>query len=203
KPGEYQVTVSATDLERATGSAICKVIVKEAVTESYNPNSSEFKSAVASNMVALVNQHRVANGKPAATHESRLDGLANSWSKYMADNNFFDHVAPGGETANSVFPSYGTTSAENIVLIQFKCTGDMGQDAQKLANQLFSMWKNSSAHNASMLGDYNNLFGFGFHAVQVSEGSPNWSIYATQEFDYKWSPDAPKDDVKKEEAPQV
>lgn len=203
KPGKYPITVTATDSKGATASVEVIVTVNEIVANSYNPNSSAFKSAVTSQMISLVNQHRAANGKPAATHESRLDGLASAWSKYMADNGFFDHVAPGGGNANSVFPGYGTTSAENIALTQLRTTGDMQQDAVNLANELFAMWKKSSAHNANMLDDYNNIIGFGFHAVDLGEGA--YTIYATQEFDYKWSPGAPQDEKKveeKQEAPK-
>ncbi|GAA0101722.1 hypothetical protein UT300012_24370 [Paraclostridium bifermentans] len=204
KPGKYTVVVTATDSKGATASIEVVVTVKEAVAESYNPNSSEFKSAVTSQMVSLVNQHRASNGVPALNNVGRLNSSANGWSKYMADNGFFDHVAPNGATANSVFPQYAPISGENIVLIQFKVTGDMGQDAQNLANQLFGMWKNSSGHNANMLDDLFAEFGFGMHAVQVSEGSPNWSIYATQHFSGDISgAEAPKDEVKKEEAPKT
>lgn len=203
KADKYPITVTATDSKGATASVEVIVTVKEAPVGNYDPNSGAFKSAVTSQMISLVNQHRAANGKPAATHESRLDGLANAWSKYMADNGFFDHVAPGGGNANSVFPGYGTTSAENIAATQLIVTGDMQQDAVNLANELFAMWKKSSAHNANMLDDYNNIIGFGFHAVKTSDGV--YSIYATQEFDYKWSPGAPQDEKKveeKQEAPK-
>lgn len=192
KPGEYQVTVSATDLERATGSAVCKVVVKEAVAESYNPNSSEFKSAVASNMFALVNSYRTSNGKQSMVMDGSLNSLANCWSKYMADNGFFDHVNGSGQGAPDVFPGHTPTTGENIALTQFRCTGDMQQDAQNLASELFGMWKNSGAHNATMLDMYSNVFGFGMHAVLVGDSGSTYSIYATQEFSYDWDRPAPQ-----------
>ena len=59
----------------------------------------------------------------------------------------------------------------------------MQQDAINLANQLFTMWKNSAGHNASMLSKYCNVMGFGMHAVDLGEGV--YSVYATQEFSYR------------------
>lgn len=182
KPGEYQVTVSATDLEKGTGSAVCKVIVKENLTESYNPNSSEFKSSVASKMVSLVNQHRYDNGIYALNNVGRLNSSADGWSKYMADNGFFDHVSPNGATANNIFPQFAPISGENIALTQFRCTDYMDQDAQNLANELFGMWKNSPGHNANMIDDLFADFGFGMNAVRVGDSGTTYSVYATQHF---------------------
>ncbi|MDU6113842.1 MAG: S-layer homology domain-containing protein [Paeniclostridium sordellii] len=198
KAGEYRVTVSATDLEGATGSSTCKVIVKEAPVGNYDPNSGAFKSAVTSQMVALVNQHREDCGVPALNNVGRLNTSANAWSKYMADNGFFDHVAPGGQTANGMYPQYGPISGENIAATQLIVTGDMQQDAHNLANELFGMWKNSSGHNANMIDDLFADFGFGFHAVKVGDTGTTYSIYATQHFSGDVSgAEAPKDEVKK------
>lgn len=198
KPNKYPITVTATDSKGATASIEVIVTVKEAPVGNYDPNGSAFKSAVTSQMVALVNQHRVANGVPAFNNVGRLNTSANAWSKYMADNGFFDHVAPGGQTANGMYPQYGPISGENIAIGQLITTGDMHQDAVNLANELFSMWKNSSGHNANMLDDLFADFGFGFHAVKRESGA--YSIYATQHFSGDVNgAEAPQDDKKVEE----
>lgn len=190
KPGEYQVTVSATDLEKGTGSAVCKVIVKESVLESYNPNSEEFKSTVTSQMFALVNQYRLDNGKQNIVQDVSLNSLASSWSRYMADKNFFDHVDENGKAAPDVFPGHTPTTGENIAVTQLILTGHIQQDAQNLSNELFGMWRNSAGHNANMLDMYSNVFGFGMHAIKTEDGV--YSIYATQEFSYDWNRPAPE-----------
>lgn len=198
KAGKYPITVTATDSKGATASVEVIVTVKEAPVGNYDPNSGAFKSAVTSQMVALVNQHRAANGVPALNNVGRLNTSANAWSKYMADNGFFDHVSPGGQTANGMYPQYGPISGENIAATQLIVTGDMQQDAHNLANELFGMWKNSSGHNANMLDDLFADFGFGFHAVKTSDGV--YSIYATQHFSGDVSgAEAPKDEEKKVE----
>lgn len=122
----------------------------------------------------------------------------------MADNGFFDHVAPGGQTANGMYPQYGPISGENIALTQLRTTGDMQQDAVNLANELFNMWKKSSGHNANMIDDLFADFGFGFHAVDLGEGA--YTIYATQHFSGDINgAEAPQDEKKveeKQEAPK-
>ncbi len=134
---------------------------------------------VANEMYVLVNAHREANGKAPLQVLSRLEGMANAWSKHMADTGVFDHVI-NGKDADETFPQFGNAGLENIAMGVIAGKESLtSQDAKYFANKLFNMWKNSAGHNNSMLGKWNKTIGFGFHAVK--NGS-TWSVYATQEF---------------------
>ncbi len=131
-------------------------------------------------MYALVNAHRAANGKEPLQVLSRLEGMANAWSKHMADNRQFSHVI-NGKNASKTFPQFGESEAENIALTGLVAKGETltKSDAVALARHLFDMWKSSVGHNNTMLDEWNKTIGFGFHALKKTNG---WEIYATQEF---------------------
>lgn len=177
--GKYTIKVVATDDRGASSSVNVTVTVNEVAQGNYDPNSAAFKQAVLNKMVALVNDHRVANGKKPYSVANRLVNSANIWSKHMADNGQFDHVV-NGKDVQATFPELGPISSENIAIGTLIITGDMEQDAINLANQLFTMWKNSAGHNANMLSSLMTQFGFGFHAVSMGPEGTNYQIWATQ-----------------------
>ena len=181
RPGTYDLVIKATDQWGLTASKTVTVTVeKKAETGMADPNSSQFKAMVANEMYALVNAHRAANGKAPLQVLGRLEGMANAWSKHMADTGVFDHVI-NGKDADETFPQFGDGELENIALTGLVAKGETltKSDAVALARDLFDMWKNSPGHNASMLDEWNKTMGFGFHAVKTTNG---WAIYATQEF---------------------
>ena len=180
-PGTYNLVIKATDEWGLTASKTVTVTVeKKAETGMADPNSAQFKAMVANEMYALVNAHRVANGQAPLQVLSRLEGMANAWSKHMADTRVFDHVI-NGKDVSETFPQFGESELENIALTGLVDKGEAltQSDAVALARHLFDMWKNSAGHNNSMLDEWNKTMGFGFHAVKRTNG---WEIYATQEF---------------------
>lgn len=198
KPGTYKVELSVTDSKGATATKTVTVTVKAKETETNlvdKLNSSAFKSQVRAEMLSLVNAHRTANGLTPYKELSRLDGLANAWSKYQADNSFCDHTNGSGQTSDQLFPSFGGAESENVLMIG----ANASTTPQELANNMFKMWKASSGHNAAMLDDWMYTFGFGYYATQDSYGNIN--IYATQEFSAEGAPEAPKPEAPK--APEV
>lgn len=179
RPGTYTLVIKATDEWGLTASKTVTVTVEKKAEVSQDLNHAQFKAMVANEMYALVNGHRAANGLQGLSTLGRLEGMANAWSKYMADTGSFDHTI-GGQDAPSKFPQFGNSHGENIALVSFTANGELDSaDARALANKIFSAWKNSSGHNAAMLDQYFQATGFGFHAVNKG-GS--WSVYATLEF---------------------
>lgn len=94
-----------------------------------------------SQMIAAINQVRIRYGaKGLVAEDTRLNGIAQSWSNYMANTNNFTHGAFGGRV-NSVYPN--TAAAENIA---------MGSHD---VNQIVNLWVNSPGHFRNMMGPYN------------------------------------------------
>lgn len=188
RPGNYEVTITATDNQGRSTEKHAIVIVRENKASNLvdKLNSSAFKSQVRAEMFKLVNNHRTANGLTPYKELSRLDGLADSWSKYQGDNGFCSHTNGNGQTSDQLFPSFGGAESENVLMIG----ANESTTPQELANNMFNMWKASAGHNAAMLDDWMYTFGFGYHATQDSYGNIN--IYATQEFSAEGAPEAPK-----------
>lgn len=84
-------------------------------------------------LLNLVNQHRIANGKAPARIDETLMKNSRDWSLTM------------GSTRNLVHS--GQNVAENIYL-----SGWEGN-----AREIFEAWKNSPGHNKNMLGNYSQM----------------------------------------------
>ena len=205
RPDVYNLVIKATDEWGLTASKKVTVTVEKKAEVNQDLNNAQFKSMVANEMYALVNGHRAANGQAPLQVLGRLEGMANAWSRHMADTGVFDHVI-NGKDASETFPQFGSAGLENIAMTGFVANGDVltQSDASALANRIFNMWKGSAGHNNSMLEKWNKSTGFGFHAVKTTNG---WSIYATLEF-YGGTksieePEVKEDEPVVEEQPQV
>lgn len=84
--GTYILTLKATDeWGKSTGK---RVEIKVLDDKSYDYNSPEFKKMVSTEMYNLINSYRKEKGKEPLVVSSRLEGMANAWSKYMMDKKY-------------------------------------------------------------------------------------------------------------------
>ncbi|EQG82722.1 cysteine-rich secretory family protein [Clostridioides difficile DA00174] len=174
KVGKYKVTIKATDIGGKTTSISVEVNVLEYKTN--DMNSSEFKRMVSSEMYSLVNSYRKEKGKEPLQVSKNLEGLSNSWSKYMADKGQFSHVIDGKKSVE-VFTGYGLRSEENIAFVPLVTKSTYTtKDAREVANVIFTVWKKSDKYNENMLNSDFVYTGFGLYIL------PNGEVYATQEF---------------------
>jgi uncharacterized protein YkwD len=101
----------------------------------------------------LINAHRAANGNlPPLTATPLLNQVAYDHSLDMAKNKYFDHndlngVNPFDRMKNAGYQ--GGWMAENIAA------------GNETAAKTFEQWKNSSGHNANMLGTHYTAIGIG------------------------------------------
>lgn len=114
--------------------------------------------ADATTLYTLVNQSRKANSLPALARDSRLDAVAQAWSKKMAASGTLSH----NPSYSSQVPSGWTRLGENV--------GYAGSDAV-----LHQLWMNSEGHRKNILGGYTSV-GIGW--VKDSQGR----IWGTQVF---------------------
>jgi uncharacterized protein YkwD len=108
--------------------------------------------------LVAINQHRAQNGLPPLQVSVALSNAADHHSKEMADNDYFSHTLLNGVAWSQNICDFGycynTSTAENIA------AGNGGGEPT------FTQWKNSSGHNANMLGTHFKVIGIGraYHA---------------------------------------
>ncbi len=176
--GTYYVNVTATDADGLSVTKKVTVVVKEVKPQGMLATSKEFYNIVVNEMDRLVNQHRVNNGVSALEISSICREAAQRKAKHMADNGYFDHMWEG-QYIWDMYPEYESAGIilENILQIDVSLTKEYTkEEAKNIALTMFTRWKNSAGHNASMLEKWNTEYGFGF-AIDS-----NGLLYAVQEF---------------------
>jgi hypothetical protein len=93
--------------------------------------------------LCLINAHRKANGKNALAYDTKLNEAAENHSAWMQENDNFSHT---GENGSQFY--------QRCEAVGGKCDAENIAYGFKSAQDLFDMWKNSSGHNANMLGDH-------------------------------------------------
>lgn len=94
-----------------------------------------------------LNSYRSSKGKGSLVRSKCLTDAARSWSKTMATRNSLEH---SDYDLVSTFCGVSASSGENILYTAFGS-----------AEQVLSIWKNSSAHNSIMLGGSYDYMGVG------------------------------------------
>ncbi|MFD3524123.1 CAP domain-containing protein [Streptomyces sp. NPDC058653] len=131
------------------------------------PPSTSAPSSAEAEVLALVNQERAKVGCQPLRADNALNGLAEAFSKDMADRGFFDHTDPDGNTPWDRADQAGITNlgGENIARGQ--------ADAQAV----MASWMASEGHRENILNcDYKTI-GIGAH---FADGGPWW----TQDFGF-------------------
>lgn len=104
---------------------------------------------------ALLNAHRMANGRSALAYDPKLEQAIQGHCQHMAEHTFFAHDAPEGAVARFTERAKAcgaSASGENIAY------------NQRSPAQVMTSWKNSSGHNMNMLSTGYKRVGIGLHA---------------------------------------
>ncbi|MFE1326982.1 CAP domain-containing protein [Streptomyces sp. NPDC058741] len=125
------------------------------------------ESAVAAQVLSLVNEERAKVGCSPVAANSALTGLAQGYSEDMAARGFFDHTDPDGRTPWDRAEKAGIShlGGENIAR------------GQGTAAAVMDAWMNSPGHRANILNCDFKTLGVG---VEFGSGGPWW----TQNFGY-------------------
>ena len=137
----------------------------------YDINGSNFRYGVMRNFYRRLDKHRADNGKPEIVHHQACEESTLMKSKHMIENDYFDHK-PYLNYPNVSW--IGECIAETYI-----GTDEKGRvsynDQERLAEDLFQLWKNSPGHNKIMLKDsakslnaLKNIDGFNFYAKEHS-----------------------------------
>ncbi len=97
---------------------------------------------------ALLNAHRMANGRSALAFDAKLGLAMQGHCQHMATHAFFSHTAPESTVAGP-----GTRAG----LCGATATGENIAWNQRSPDQVMNTWKNSPGHNSNMLGSYGRV----------------------------------------------
>ncbi|MFF0031692.1 CAP domain-containing protein [Streptomyces avermitilis] len=125
------------------------------------------ETAVAAEVLKLVNEERATAGCSPVAANSALSQLAGAFSEDMAARDFFDHTDPSGNDPWDRAATAGVTGlgGENIAR------------GQATAEAVMESWMNSPGHRANILNCDFTTLGVGVH---FGSGGPWW----TQDFGY-------------------
>lgn len=175
--GDYPVTITVTDklYQKTVKTVTVRVIRPEGLM---SPFSAEFSNIVSQEMDRLVNEYRVANNRDAVAVQSFAIECASLKAQHMVDNNYFDHTY-NGQFIWDIYPEYREMGVcgENILKMNIFANKEYtAEEAKSFANDMFTLWKESPAHRAMMLSDWNTGYGFSFRVTN------DGTVYAVQEW---------------------
>ena len=183
--GTQKVTVSVTDSYGYVATKITnvKVVADTPVEKKYKVNSAEYKQIMNKEMYRLIAELRAEKGSPVVGIDDGLQTLARLKNEHMIQYNYFDHDY-NGEMIGQIYPDlipnhedgYDWQSClENLYLGGDTLDDKTEEQIKQRALSVFTAWKNSGIHHATMINKYNTLIGFDY---TVSE---NGTAYATLE----------------------
>ena len=135
-------------------------------------DSNNYISEIEQGIFQRVNAERLAAGLPALSYNTTMEYYARMKSKYMGDNEHFDHMDKEGRLMNKIIQADGISYrawGENIAYIQGL------NDYNALSNRFMNNWMNSEGHKANILSSKFTSIGIGVYKIGDI-------YYATQEF---------------------
>ena len=151
-----QIGVGAAKASDGTMYYICIVI---------KPFGDAEKTALENEVIKLVNAERKKQGLPTLTKNDDLMSVARMKANDMSENGYCDHKSP----------KYG--SPENMVNKYTKdiiYSGEVVAAGQQTAKEVFTAWKESTAHNAIIMKKSANIVGIG--VSMNDKGHLVWSL---------------------------
>jgi uncharacterized protein YkwD len=110
-----------------------------------------------SQMLTLINDYRVQNGKNTLALETKMNNAACNHSVWMNENNILSHT---GENGSSPWDRCAAASTW--------CDGEnLAMNQNPTATNFLNQWINSAGHNANMLGDHTSI-GIGLDGFYVT-----------------------------------
>lgn len=145
-----------------------------------------------------INDRRRAHNLRTIQFDNELQEIARYHSKDMAENQYFAHESPSGETMSDRYDKFGydcrvdmsgnqySTGAENIAYTYaneriVRENGDTAyySNEEEIAQGLVNQWMNSTNHRKNILKSHWKNEGIGVYIIEV-DGKTR--VYATQNF---------------------
>jgi uncharacterized protein YkwD len=134
-----------------------------------------------------VNERREANGLDPLPKDDLLRDIARSHSQEMAQQDYFAHESPSGETYEDRYDQFGyncrvstgdgryATGGENIWML----TTSTDPSAEIVASNAVQGWMESRGHRVNIMRPYWDDMGIGVYVIDTGSGV---EIYVTQNF---------------------
>lgn len=182
--------IPPSDLTRlqGNGSSVADSSEQEGlVEEGYNLNRTEAL------FIQYLNEERSSRGLQNVTRRAELTTMGRSHSKNMAENDYFDHTEPDGDTIEDRYRQRGLlpecklpisgsnryySGAENIAQLDVDTRlrvnwADGGYysvyDEEELARAIFEIWMHSKPHKKAMLVASADEAGLGIYITEGEE----------------------------------
>lgn len=141
-----------------------------------------------------INRQRTNRALSNLSYDRDLAEIAAYHSRDMANNSYFAHTAPDGETMPKRYARFGydcradmgdgryATGGENIAKTYYHeqlTNGRYYSTLEELAKGIVEQWMNSPPHRENILRPYWNAEGIGVDVVETENGT---AVYATQNF---------------------
>lgn len=164
-------TLQGADSQTITVSADTTITFVYEKNEVIPPelNITEVEQAIASQALALINQHRNNNGLISLNNQTALQQGADVRSNEIFE--LYEHTRPNGEDGADAPYDYGydqVVFCENIGM--YNNPSSLEWLAQNGASIVVNAWINSSGHNANLLLDGLNEGSVGIHLQENGSG---------------------------------
>lgn len=113
--------------------------------------------AFKADLICLINQYRESNGLNALREDVKLSTTASDHSDWMSANGTLSHTGINSSAPWDRCNSHGTTCDSET----------LAMNSSPTANNIFNQWRNSSDHNAILLGSH-NFIGIGITSGYVT-----------------------------------
>ncbi len=151
---------------KAEGRSGLPVASGQSQTPGATTVSSAGGNSFADQVIALVNQQRVANGLPALVKDSAVTNCANLRANEITS--VMSHNRPDGSTCFSILSQNG---------VSYSAAGENIAAGQTTPQEVVNAWMNSPGHRANILNPNYTKIGVGF--IKVSSG---YQYYWSQMF---------------------
>lgn len=137
-----------------------------------------------------VNDQRADHELEALEFDDELREVARYHSRDMAEEGYFAHTSPDGDTLGDRYNRFGydcrvptgdgryATGGENLYMIEFPTST---YDEAEIAEEAVDGWMNSEGHRENMLADHWEHQGIGVVVTEVDDGDAV-AVYVTQNF---------------------
>lgn len=149
--------------------------VQPSVPQSQCTDADPFICSIELAIIQQTNEIRAAGGKAAQKRSDKMSYAARKWSEEQARRGDIGHEGFSEAREATIVTRFGSMGTTELYAENVAYSGASGTNAEEIAREFTTMWRNSSGHYRNMMGNYSYI-GAGI----VRKGTRTY--YATQIF---------------------